>query len=194
MIRSFIALAVPPRIAADLTILRAPIAEARWAPPENLHLTLAFLGEQHPHALEDADAALAQIRAPVLDLRIEGVGVFGGDRPTALYAALAENPDLRRLQAKVERALRQAGVKFDTRNFTPHVTLAWLGRRAPRGRILSWLEGFALYRAGPFAVEDFSLYRSDMGTGGSVYQALRAYPLGESPLESPLEAQEEEKP
>lgn len=180
MIRSFVALPLPARIAFGLETLRAPIPEARWAPPENLHLTLAFLGDQHPHALEDADAVLAEIRAPILDLRLEGVGVFGGDRPHAIYAALAENPDLRRLQAKVERALRQAGVSFESRNFTPHVTLAWLGRKAPRGRLISWLEGYALYRSAPFEVEEFALYRSDLGPGGSVYEAMRAYPLGES--------------
>ncbi|MDD2867667.1 RNA 2',3'-cyclic phosphodiesterase [Neomegalonema sp.] len=184
MIRSFIALPLPVRIAADLEALRAPVPEARWVAPQNLHLTLAFLGEQHPHALEDADLALSAIRAPVLELRLEGVGLFGGDKPTALYAALAENPDLRRLQAKVERALRQAGVKFESRNFTPHVTVAWLGRKAPRHRLISWLEGFALHRSPAFAVEEFALYRSEMGTGGSVYEAMREYPLGESALAS----------
>ncbi|WP_018632724.1 RNA 2',3'-cyclic phosphodiesterase [Neomegalonema perideroedes] len=182
MIRSFVALPLPPRIAADLEGLRAPIPEARWVPARNLHLTLAFLGDQHPHALEDADAAFSAIRAPALELRLEGAGAFGGDKPTAIYAALTENPELRRLQAKVERALRQAGLKFESRNFTPHVTLAWLGRKAPRHRLISWLEGCALYRSQPFAVEEFALYRSEMGTGGSVYEAMREYPLGENAL------------
>lgn len=179
MIRSFIALPLPFAVAADLERLRAPIPDARWVAQENLHITLAFLGDQTPHALEDADLALSDLRAPELSLRLDGLGVFGGDKPHALYAALVENPDLRRLEAKVERALRAAGLKFEGRAYTPHVTLAWLGRRAPKPRILNWLEGFGYYRGPEFRADSFGLYRSDLGAGGPIYEAMREYPLGD---------------
>ncbi len=62
MIRSFIALSLPFGVAADLERLRAPIPDARWVTLENLHITLAFLGDQTPNALEDADLALSGLR------------------------------------------------------------------------------------------------------------------------------------
>jgi RNA 2',3'-cyclic 3'-phosphodiesterase len=71
----------------------------------------------------------------------------------------------------------RSGQPPEGRKFTPHVTLARLTRPDPR-RVQSFIEGNNLFRAGPFAVEQFTLFESQPGKGGPVYTALEDYPLG----------------
>ena len=67
----------------------------------------------------------------------------------------------------------------EERKFTPHVTLARL-KDAPADRIGRFLSDRGLFRAGPMPVDHVTLYRSHLGNGGAVYEALREYPLTES--------------
>ena len=61
------------------------------------------------------------VRGAAFDL-----GIFGGDKPRALYAGVENNEALQRLQAAHERVLRRAGLVPDARKFVPHVSLARL--------------------------------------------------------------------
>ncbi|MCZ3030393.1 RNA 2',3'-cyclic phosphodiesterase, partial [Acinetobacter baumannii] len=91
------------------------------------HVTLRFLGDVEIPVAEDVLEALAEMRLrATLTVTLDGLGIFGGDRPRALYASVAPSPDLIDLQAEQERLVRRAGVEPERRKFTPHVTLARL--------------------------------------------------------------------
>jgi RNA 2',3'-cyclic 3'-phosphodiesterase len=151
----------------------------RPVPPENLHLTLLFLGELPERRLEDIDLAFRQLRAPGFEVALTGVGLFGGAKPRVAYAGVAENPALRHLQAKVETAARGAGFDLAARRFAPHVTLARLPDRMPnRERLEAFVAARGGYAAPRFLVEDFRLFRSRLAQGGATYQELALYPLG----------------
>ena len=64
----------------------------------------------------------------------------------------------------------------DRQRYTPHVTLARLGR-VPVGRVMDYLTDHALYGSVPFAVESFLLYASVLTSDGSVYRVEQEYPL-----------------
>ncbi len=85
--------------------------------PENLHLTLAFIGEY-----ADPDRVLAAMEtvdfAP-LTLRLRGLGAFGD----LWWAGLENDPALDALAARLRRALAEAGIPFDRKKFAPHITL-----------------------------------------------------------------------
>jgi 2'-5' RNA ligase len=56
------------------------------------------------------------------------------------------------------------------------VTLARLNK--PEAfRLQSFIEGNNLFKAGPFTVDRFTLFESQMGKGGSIYTALEDYAL-----------------
>ena len=136
MIRAFAALALPEPVRFDLMLVQQGLPVPRPVPPENLHLTLVFLGEVAEPRLDDVDLAFRQLRAPGFELALAGLGLFGGSRPRVVYVGARDSPALRHLQAKVETAARGAGLDLPARRFVPHVTLARLPERlAGLGRL-----------------------------------------------------------
>ena len=124
---------------------------------ENLHLTLAFIGET-PDA-EPALEALSTVSFTPFELALEGVGSFGD----LWWAGMRPSPPLDALARRVRRALAEGGVPFDRKRFSPHVTLI---RRA-RGD----MPGIGIGEAA-MTVEAFSLMRSDRGRNGMIYTEL----------------------
>ncbi len=175
--RLFLAIALPEALRARLADLGRGLPGVRWLPPENLHLTLRFIGEVDRSLAEELDAALGQIRAPGFSLTLAGVGCFGaGEKVRSIWAGVETNPDLLGLQVKIEAALRRAGLPPEGRKFKPHVTLARLKGRSGV-RLQDFLARGALYRGASFQVEDFVLFSSFLSQSGAIYTPEAAYPL-----------------
>jgi len=152
---------------------------AKWRPRENLHLTLRFFGEVAEPVADDIDGALgeaAEANAP-FELALKSAGSFGGADPHALWIGAAESEPLKKLAAGCERAARRAGLKPESRKFTPHVTLAYLAR-APLDRVQAFEQRLGLFEAPPFRVESFGLYSSwTRRSAPSLYRLEAEYPL-----------------
>jgi 2'-5' RNA ligase len=177
MIRLFTAIALPPEIGEPLILRQAGVEGARWRPREAFHVTLKFIGDVQETQAADLDEQLATIEAPALDLSLESVGYFGeGVDIHALWAGLAENPDLRRLAKANEAAARRAELKPEARRYTPHVTLAYL-KRSPQAEVAAWIQANSLLRSPPFRIDRFGLYSSWRTESGSAYRLERDYPL-----------------
>lgn len=150
------------------------IEGARWQDDEQLHLTLAFVGETDGARTGDLIDALAEIESGVFELEIAGVGHFERKgTPTAVWARVPLTDPLAQLQRRIERACRRAGIDTDKRAYRPHVTLARLPRSA--GPIGGWLAENGTMRAGPWDVAGFILFESHLRAGGSLYQPLVDY-------------------
>lgn len=128
-----------------------------WSPEENLHLTLAFIGE-YPDARPVLDALDAVTFAP-FTLTLDGLGCFDD----AWWAGVGESAPLHALARRVRRALAEKGIPFDRESFMPHITLIRRASKAPAGIGVPP----ALMR-----VEAFSLLRSDRGRGHMIYTEL----------------------
>lgn len=178
MIRLFTAIAIPRDLGEDLVPRQYGVDGARWRPVEAFHITLKFIGDVQETQAADLDEELATIAAPAFDLALEGVGHFGeGVEIHAVWAGVAESPDLRRLAKANEAAARRAGLKPETRAYAPHVTLAYL-KRPPVPEVAAWIQGHNLLRSPPFRVDRFGLYSSWRTGEGSAYRLEAEYPLG----------------
>lgn len=179
MIRAFVGIALPERVAWTLEGAQAGMPVGRAVPRENFHVTLAFLGEHPGPVIDDVHYALSDVMAPGFSLAIDGVGLFGGGQPTALYARVAADPALQHLREKVVQAARQAGIAMPASRYVPHVTLARFGAGL-RGEDAEKMHRFVATRLSlsvpAFEVEEFVLYRSRLGKNVT-YHALARYPL-----------------
>ena len=158
-------------------MLCSGVPGARWISPENMHLTLRFIGEVENGQAEDIDAALVRLRAPRFDITLDGVGLFG--KPSAarvLWAGVRKCEKLTRLQAKIENALQMSGLPPEERKFSPHITLARLNG-APFLRVQRFLADNGHFLAGPIAVDRFVLFSSFRSASGAIYTAEADYPL-----------------
>ncbi len=177
MPRLFVALEIPGPVRERLALVQGGVPGARWVRPENLHLSLRFIGEVDEHAAADLDAQLGRITAAGFDLRIADVGSFGPDRsPTVLWAGAPRNDAMQHLRDKVDRAVVAAGLSADDRKFKPHVTLARL-KNGRRDRVHRWLSDNAFLSTAPFPVDRFVLFRSHLNRDGAIYEPLAEYPL-----------------
>lgn len=183
--RSFVAIDLDAplrsRLAELQTTLRRAAAKTSWVKPENLHLTLRFLGEADPEALRALASSLAtEISClPGFTLHFRGCGVFPPQgRPRVLWVGVAEPPSaLFDVQAEVERLARESGFAPDDRRFEPHLTLARF-RQKPRG-LGSVLRDHSGLELGAIEVENIRLYESRLSDQGSIYRLLAELPLAE---------------
>src|SRR5438876_11611671 len=109
MLRLFVGIEFPPELKLDLSLLCSGVPGAKWVDPGNLHLTLRFIGEVTEDVAADIDEALARVQARRFSLRLAGTGVFGGNRPRALWVGVEREPDLVVLHGKIELALTRMG-------------------------------------------------------------------------------------
>lgn len=182
--RLFVAIALPEDLRARLSRIQQGVPAARWVDPDNLHLTLRFIGEADGSEAQDLDAALAQVRAAWFAVTLAGVGRFGqGRKSRALWVGVEPAPGLDRLRRRVEQAVQAAGFAPERRKFKPHVTLArFKGAHggAPGQRLHDHLAQHAAFRAEAFEVRAFVLYSSLLTQAGAIYTPESVYPLSPS--------------
>jgi 2'-5' RNA ligase len=176
--RAFVAIPMPEDAAARLAGLVRGLTVGRRVDEDNLHLTLAFLGDVTDEGLEELHDTLSAVRGAPVELRFEGLGVFGDDRPRAVWAAVAAEARLMELQKQVERAARKAGLSPEARRFVPHVTLARLkGRREDAGPLARFMSERGGGTVPPVRAVAFSLMSSRLRHEGAEYEELARYPL-----------------
>ena len=97
--------------------MKAFDVRGRYSPPENLHLTLAFIGEYgNPDEVMDALTGLPFEPFP---LRLDGLGYYGD----LYWAGIADNPPLTTFVKRLRHALANRKIPFDRKRFSPHITL-----------------------------------------------------------------------
>ena len=176
MLRLFVGIEFPPELKLRLSLLTVGMPGAKWVDPGNLHLTLRFIGEVSENTAADIDEALMRVRARPFTVQLAGTGVFGGNRPNALWVGVERAPDLVRLRDRIEQALIRAGLPPEQRRFAPHVTLARLRDPVP-DQLGQYLAAHARFRAEPMRVDQFSLIASFPTKAGSVYEDQADYKL-----------------
>lgn len=170
----FVAIRPPRAIRKALIDVMGGIEGARWQDDDQLHLTLAFAGEVDGARADDLIEALADVESAVFPAEVAGIGHFERKGvPTAVWAGVPLSDPLAQLQRRVERACRRAGLALERRAYRPHITLARLRRTAaPVG---DWLAKHGTLRAGPWQVEGFTLFESQLRPEGPLYSPLVDY-------------------
>jgi 2'-5' RNA ligase len=179
--RLFVALEIPAEVCAAVEAAfapwRAPLPTARWVPPENLHVTVRFLGSVRPEVVDEVSSAVGSAAAAVAPFgtRLDGVGAFpSASRGRVLWAGLHD--PLGRM-AELGLALDAAlGPTFrrEVRAFRPHVTVA---RCDPPARLPQAFAATPLDPA-PFEVVRAVLFESvPVGGGSPRYEPVGVHPL-----------------
>ena len=134
-----------------------------FSAPENLHLTLTFLGEYDSKQTEDAKAALDSVSFDPFDIVFERIGRFKREGGDLWWAGLRESKALSDLRRGITDRLRLAGLSFDAKRFSPHVTL---GRRVVTDKVPWDIEPFGEI------VRTVELMKSECINGKLTYTAI----------------------
>lgn len=184
--RLFIALEIPQAVRENLADLldklRAADApssknKARWVRAENLHVTLKFIGNVDAGRLDAIRAELAEVGsdAPV-ELRFRGLGFFANERrPRVLWVGVDGSPNLAALAGKIDARLSKSGIPRETRDFSPHLTLArfdppGISEALRAAAQKDFTREFGSVRAG-----EFHLFESKTRRTGAEYTRLSSF-------------------
>jgi 2'-5' RNA ligase len=179
VLRLFIAVDLPAELRPVIARLCQGIGGARWTRPEQVHITLRFLGDTAEDRLAALRAGLREVCTPRFELALRGTGVFpppSARKPArVLWLGLEPPESLRALKDTVDGVL---GPDPETakRGFSPHLTLARFVRR-PRHDLDRFLAEHDGFDAGRFVVSNFHLYRSTLRPEGALHEIVESYPL-----------------
>ena len=138
--RAFLAIAMPEHVAENLAALAAHLRAGRAVAPEDLHLTLAFLGDVSLAQLDALHLGLQMLHVAPFPVRLAGLDLPDPNAPRSVYIRADGGAPLADLHARVQRAVRGAGIDLARSRFRPHVTLARFGRH-PGPQAMSLLGG-----------------------------------------------------
>ena len=189
MLRSFIAIEIPVEIQNAISHSTTALQRAlpkpiiRWVSPQNVHLTLKFLGDVSPANLERL-AEVLKIEAAVhgmFSMPVGGIGAFPTSRRArVIWIGLEAPPALVALQRGVEAASARLGYTREDRPFSPHLTIGRVGQNvtaADLQKIRTALDGTSVGSLGMVDVNAIHIFKSDLQPGGSVYSHLFALPM-----------------
>ena len=181
--RLFVALELPSAVrenlAALLKALRAVSPQTRWVRPENLHLTLKFIGEVPETEFAVIRNALAAARSdqPVA-LEFRGLGFFPNEkRPRVFWAGIEASPNLKTLAAEIDRAMEKLGIPCEQRPFSPHLTLARFEPPELPEKLRSAIQENAAREFGSFRTNQYLLIGSKLKPSGAEYTTLESFPF-----------------
>jgi RNA 2',3'-cyclic 3'-phosphodiesterase len=189
MLRSFIAVEVPPEVQNAISQSLAPLQKSlpkpliRWVAPQNVHLTLKFLGDVSPINLEQmAEAIRFEAEAhQAFSMSVAGIGAFPNSRrPRVIWIGLAAPAALTALQRGVEAASASLGYAAENRPFSPHLTVGRVGQAVSVSdlhKIHLALEEMKVGQLGQVQVTAIHIFKSDLRPGGSVYTPLYVLPM-----------------
>jgi 2'-5' RNA ligase len=185
-VRLFVALEIPAEVQDAFTALIKELraadssfskTRARWIRPENLHVTLKFIGHVDNGKLDAIRAALAEVHsANAVELRFRGLGFFPNPRrPRVFWAGVEASSNLAPLASEIDSRLKKLGISSETREFEPHLTLA---RFDPPG-ISEGLSALAQENVtrefGAVRASEFHLFESKTRPTGAEYTRLASF-------------------
>lgn len=170
------------RLAADLSLALGADGGARvsWVRPDNMHLTLRFLGETpEPRVPGLIEAFAAPLATPAFELRFAGVGTFPPRGPArVIWLGITEGHEaLAGVHAEVEGRLAALGFDREERPFRAHLTLGRVrDRLGPRAATI--IGGTAATGLPVSAAREVTLFESRLSPRGATYTALCRTGLG----------------
>lgn len=185
-IRTFIALDVErftrDRLAGLQERLAAEGAAAKWVEPENLHLTLLFLGEvdmrEIPNVCREVERAAAECRPFAMTLA--GTGAFPSPRhPRILIVHVTEGADeIIELHDKIESRLLELGsYRREDRPFKPHLTIGRVRGKQEGDGMSAAIRKFESWEGGQSQVGEVLVMGSELRSEGPKYIVLGRAPL-----------------
>ena len=181
-IRSFLAFdieneAVRNKLASAQRLLAQTGADLKLVEPQNIHITVRFLGGITPNMVEKIYAEMQKTQFAPFNVQIKGLGAFPDLRyPRVVWAGITEGADqLKNVFNQLEPRLRSLGFAPDRKGFSPHLTIARVRSGRNKAQLADFAAKNANYDFGAINAKCLRLKRSDLTPRGPIYSTLKDY-------------------
>jgi len=149
-------------------------ADLKLVEPENIHITLRFLGDVATDVIENLKTELDRIQFHPFNITLKGVGVFPDYRRiNVVWVGIDEgNIGIVDLYGKINRSLTRIGIPPDRRGLSPHLTVARVRSGRNREALSKTVAGLEGVEFGSIEVKSFHLKKSTLTPRGPIYQSL----------------------
>lgn len=179
-IRSFIAFdmqneSVLNRLSAAQKLLVETGADLRPVAPQNIHVTIRFLGDISPSMVDKVFEAMKNVKFTPFTIQIKGLGVFPSLKyPRVVWAAMTDGVEqLRSIFNQLEPQICALGFQADAYGFSPHLTIARVKSGANKDRLAELVTKKRDYEFGTIKADCLRLKRSQLSPKGPTYSTLR---------------------
>lgn len=180
--RAFIAIELPQDIKTDLSNIQEELkqtrADVKWVKPENIHLTLKFLGEIDQNLVKKICSILdeiAQKNAP-FNLRLTNLGAYPKLKyPRVIWIGIANDQPVVKIAEEIEKETIKIGLAAELRPFSSHITLGRVRsalNRAALAEKLDYLNKTSSSENPDFGVHSLILFKSTLTPTGPIYEAI----------------------
>jgi 2'-5' RNA ligase len=152
-------------------------AHLKLVEPENIHVTIRFLGNITTNMVEKIFEEMEKIQFIPFEVKIKGAGAFPNLRyPRVLWAGITEGViQLRSIFDQLEPRLRKLGFKPDFKGFSPHITIARVKSGRNKNELIKRVKENRELEFGTFRTECLKLKRSDLTPRGPSYLTLKEF-------------------
>jgi 2'-5' RNA ligase len=181
-IRSFLAFDIESdtvlnRLATAQNLLVQTGADLKIVEPQNIHITVRFLGNITPAMVEKIFEEMKQVQFVPFNVQIKGLGAFPDLRyPRVVWAGITDGADqLKNVFSQLEPRLRGLGFTPDTKGFSPHLTIARVRSGRNKAQLAEFITENANYDFGTIKAQCLRLKKSDLTPKGPIYSTLKDF-------------------
>ena len=159
---------------------RLLVGNIKWTGLENLHITLAFLGDTDEDKINAVISMLKGVCEGFgeFELVIKGAGVFKNfSDPRVIWTGIEPSGKLNLLNSSIKNGLKVSGISIEDRPFNPHLTLGRIKNIKDNGELKSLMDKYQDIEIQKTDVNEVILYESILLPAGAVYKPLGKYPL-----------------
>lgn len=177
-IRAFLAIDLDEHLFDKIRELQNTLVQVkddlRIVPPENVHITLEFLGNIHPSMVDEISQIMQAITLEPFNLEFKGLGVFNPKFIRVVWIGTGDGSDkVISLVEDLNKSLRSLGMKIKKQKFTPHATIARVKSKRNTRELVKSIQELSEIVIGTMMVSSFKLKQSVLTQKGPIYTDLR---------------------
>ena len=184
-IRTFVAIKIPEDIRNGIATLQSGSkglgGKITWVKPENMHLTLKFLGETEQRQVKNISDKLAQAVLSInqFEIKFKGAGAFPNIRKPKVFwvGTEGDNSTLIELANKIDQQMCEFGFKPENRRFSAHLTIGRVRDFKGIDPVIHLLQKEESFSPGEFIVKYVSFIKSELTRQGPIYTTLEQIKL-----------------
>ncbi|WP_461866742.1 RNA 2',3'-cyclic phosphodiesterase [Thermococcus sp.] len=183
--RAFIAIEINDAVREKIVdvqdrIAKTKAAKIKFVEPENLHITIKFLGEITEDQAREIGGILSNIarKHKKHKVRAKGIGVFPNPNYIrVIWVGIENDEGIKAIAKDVEREMRRLGFKKE-HNFVAHITIGRVKFVRDKLELAMMLKNLANEDFGEFEVDAMELKKSTLTPKGPIYETLARFELG----------------